>query len=115
VARRNRRADADSQPAALAALGPGRFALSGDLDFDDAARMLAEGDAAFGGMKQADIDLSKVARVDSAGLALLLEWSLAAREAGRVLRYSNVPPAVAALAGISDVSELLGAESPGGG
>jgi phospholipid transport system transporter-binding protein len=107
VARRNPRTEAGSHPAAFATLGPGRFEVSGDLGFDDAARMLVEGDAAFGGLKQAEIDLAKVGRVDSAGLALLLEWSVSARESGRALSYRNVPPAISALAGISDVSELL--------
>ena len=71
------------------------------------------GDAAFGSLKQAELDLAGVARVDSAGLALLLEWSLAARAAGSSLRYRNLPPAIASLAGISDVAELL-APVPGG-
>ena len=115
MSRRKPRTDAGSQPAAFATLGPGRFELSGDLGFDDAARILAEGDAAFAGLKQAEIDLAKVVRVDSAGLALLLEWSVAARESGRTLSYLNVPPAIAALAGISDVSELLLPAGAGGG
>jgi phospholipid transport system transporter-binding protein len=114
VARRNPRTDAGPQPAVLAAAGPGRFEVLGDLGFDDVARMLAEGDAAFGSLKQVEIDLAKVARVDSAGLALLLEWSVSTREAGRSLRYRNVPPAISALAGISDVSELLEPAGPGG-
>ena len=105
--RRNPRAEAGSEPAALAVLGPGRFEVSGDLVFEDAARVLELGDAAFGDLKQAEIDLAKVGRVDSAGLALLLEWSVSARESGRVLVYRNLPLAMSALAGISDVSELL--------
>ncbi len=112
MGRRNPRVNAAGEPATLAALGHGRFSLSGDLGFDHAARMLTEGDAAFGNMSQAEVDLAKVARVDSAGLALLLEWSIAARESGRKISYRNVPRAVAALAGISDVSELL---APDGG
>jgi phospholipid transport system transporter-binding protein len=115
VAERNPRTDAGSRPAVLVTLGPGRFELQGDLGFNEAARMLAEGDAAFGGLKQAEIDLAKVGRVDSAGLALLLEWSVSAREAGRVQSYRNVPPAISALAGISDVSELLEPAASGGG
>jgi len=111
VAPRSPRADG-AAPGALAAAGPGRFELSGDVGFADAARLLDEGDAAFGAMRRAEVDLSSVARVDSAGLALLLEWSLAARAAGRELSYRNVPPALASLAGISDVAELL-APSPG--
>jgi phospholipid transport system transporter-binding protein len=100
-------------PGRLAAGGPGRFELSGEVGFDDAARLLAEGDAAFASLQSVEIDLTRITRADSAGLALLIEWSLAARAAGKALRYSNVPPAVASLAGISDVAELL-APSAGG-
>ncbi len=107
MARRRPPADGAAEPGLLKAAGPGKFELSGDLGFDDAARLLRDGDAAFGDSEQAEIDLARVARVDSAGLALLLEWSVAARESGRLLRYRNVPPALASLAGISDVAELL--------
>lgn len=95
--------------------GSGRFALSGDIGFANAARVLAEGDAALGNLKRAEIDLAGVGRVDSACLALLLEWSAAARESGRVVCYRNVPAAISALAGISDVAELLDPEGGGSG
>jgi phospholipid transport system transporter-binding protein len=111
VARRSPPAEG-ATPGRLEAAGPGRFALSGDVGFEDAARLLAEGDAAFGTLDRAEVDLVNVTRVDSAGLALLLEWSLAARTAGRALGYLNVPPSLASLAGISDVAELL---APAGG
>ena len=107
-------ADGASTPGVLAAAGPGRFELSGNVGFADAARLLAEGDAAYAGLERAEVDLAGVAQVDSAGLALLLEWSLAARTAGRALRYRNIPPALASLAGISDVAELLSPSSTGG-
>ncbi len=103
-----------TQPARLEALGDGRFALSGDLVFDSAPRLLAEGEAAFGALPHAAIDLAGVARADSAGLALLLEWSIVAREAGRAVRYQNLPASLAALAGISDVSELVGSPPAAG-
>ena len=104
---------AEAETGRLAPAGPGRFELSGEVGFDDAARLLAEGDRAFGSLQSVEVDLGRVTRADSAGLALLIEWSLAARAAGRQLRYGNVPPAVASLAGISDVAELL--SSPSGG
>ncbi len=107
MTRQNPPVDGAAEPGRLTAAGPGHFELSGDVGFDDAARLLREGEAAFGELKQLEIDLAQVARVDSAGLALLLEWSDAARAAGRALRYRNVPPAIASLAGISDVAELL--------
>ena len=113
MARRLPGSDGVAVPGDLAATGPGRFVLSGDVGFADAARLLAAGDAAFAALQRVDVDLAGVTRVDSAGLALLLEWSLAARDADRVLRYLNIPPAVASLAGISDVAELL-APSTGG-
>ena len=112
MARPQRRADGPGS-AALTALGGGRFELSGDVGFADAARLLAEGDAAFGGEAAADVDLARVARVDSAALALLLEWSLSARDAGREVRYRNVPASLASLAGISDVAELVGPPAAG--
>jgi phospholipid transport system transporter-binding protein len=99
---------------ALMDLGDGRFELAGDLVFENAARVLEEGDAAFGGQARVDVDLARVGRVDSAGLALLLEWAVAAREAGRKVSYRNLPTGVSALAGISDVSELLDAAASAG-
>ena len=101
------RPPAEAEPGRLAPAGPGRFELSGEIGFVDAARLLAEGDRAFAPLQAVEVDLARVTRADSAGLALLIEWSLAAREAGRQLRYCNLPPAVVSLAGISDVSELL--------
>ncbi len=95
------------QQTGLASLGQGRWTLSGDLLFDNAARLLVEGAAAFGADARAEIDLSQVGRVDSAGLALLVEWSVAARSSGRAVVYRNVPPVLGALAGISDLAQFL--------
>ena len=106
MARPRQRADG-AVPGALTAVGGGRFELSGDVGFGDAARLLADGDAAFRGEPAVEVDLARVARVDSAGLALLLEWSLSARDTGRKIVYQNVPGSVASLAGMSDVAELL--------
>ncbi len=103
----------EAEAGRLAPAGPGKFDLSGEVGFTDAARLLAEGDRAFEPLQAVEVDLARVTRADSAGLALLIEWSLAARLAGRQLRYSNVPPAVVSLAGISVVSELL-LPTPGG-
>jgi phospholipid transport system transporter-binding protein len=104
---------AEAEPGRLAPAGPGRFELHGDLGFGDAARVLAEGERAFGALPSVEVDLAGVTRVDSAGLAVLIEWSLAAADAGRRLGYRNLPPAVVSLAGISDVSELIPAVSGG--
>jgi phospholipid transport system transporter-binding protein len=94
--------------------GDGRFDLTGDLVFENAARVLEKGDDAFRDQPRVDVDLAGVGRVDSAGLALLLEWAVVARDAGRLVSYRNLPSAVSALAGISDVSELLDAATSAG-
>ncbi len=104
---------AEADPGRLEPAGPGRFELHGELGFGDAARLLVEGERAFGPQQSVEVDLAGVTRVDSAGLAVLIEWSLAAGAAGRRLGYRNVPPAVISLAGISDVSELIPAVSGG--
>lgn len=95
------------QQAGLASLGQGRWVLSGDLLFDNAARLLEQGTAAFGADAHAEVDLSQVGRVDSAGLALLVEWSVAARSGGGAVAYRNAPPVLGALAGLSDLVQFL--------
>lgn len=99
-------------PASLKAAGPGRFRLAGSLGFDEAPRILQEGEAAFGPLAEAEVDLGGLERADSAGLAVLLEWALAARASGRQVRYRNVPAPLASLAGVSGADEML---ASGGG
>ena len=91
----------------LRPLGDGRFALAGRIGFDNAARLLAEGDTALDGVSAAEIDLSGVTQADSAALAVLLEWVAGARRRGRTLRYVSMPRTVAAFARISEVESLL--------
>lgn len=88
-------------------LGGGRFALSGDLVFATVAPLLAAGDAAFAQLAAADVDLARVGRVDSAGLALLLEWSVSRRATGRAISYRHAPEAIRTLARIGEVEGLL--------
>lgn len=109
-----RRAAADPVDAgALEDLGSGRFALSGDLVFGTVAPLLAAGDAAFAALAAAEVDLARVGRVDSAGLALLLEWSVGRRATGRAIRYRNAPEAMRTLARIGEVEALLAEAGPG--
>lgn len=91
----------------LREIGGGRFELGGDLVFETVPGLLAAGDAALASQARAELDLKGVRRIDSAGLALLLEWALAARAAGRALGYRNAPPALAALSGLAEVGALL--------
>lgn len=53
------------------------------------------------------IDLGAVTYSSSAGLALLLAWLRAARQAGKRLRIRNMPAGMAALARVGGLDELL--------
>lgn len=55
------------------------------------------------------IDLAKVSRSDSAGVALLLEWLRQAKKAGRGIRFNNMPPQMHELARVAGVDKLLAA------
>lgn len=52
-------------------------------------------------------DLQRVETIDSAGLALLIDWLAAAKARQRRLRYLQAPPALLALARLSEVDGLI--------
>lgn len=54
-----------------------------------------------------EVDLGGVTHADSAGLALLLEWLVAARGSGWSLHYHHLPSQLAAIARVSGIAEVL--------
>lgn len=54
------------------------------------------------------IDLAAVEHADSSALALLLEWRAWADEAGRQIRFINVPRSLCIMASLSQIEGLLG-------
>lgn len=94
----------------LEPLGEGRYAVAGELGLTSAAAMLAAGSAAFAGQPRVDVDLSRVGRADSAGLAVLIEWTRLARLAGAQINFRALPARLSALARIGGVDQLLPVE-----
>jgi len=92
---------------ALEDLGDGRFALSGEMTFDTAERILKESEEPFEAHTQLEVDLSGVSRSDSAGLALLLEWVTWANHTVREVRFTGMPERVSAIAKTTEVERLL--------
>jgi phospholipid transport system transporter-binding protein len=88
---------------------PGRFALSGSMNFATAAQLLAAGEKAFAAAPAGalEVDCSGVAAADSAGLAVLIDWLATARAQGRRMALRGVPDSLRALARISELEELL--------
>ncbi|HSY45040.1 MAG TPA: STAS domain-containing protein [Steroidobacteraceae bacterium] len=86
----------------------GNVRVHGPLTFATARRALALGRELLGASAHAvEIDCSGVTAGDSAGLAVLLEWLGLAKQAGRQLHYTHLPQDLTALAGISELQELL--------
>lgn len=92
---------------ALEDLGDGRFALSGEMSFETAERILQASEEPFEQHTSLEIDLSGVSMSDSAGLALLLEWVTWANHTVREIRYTGMPERVLAIAKTTEVDGLL--------
>ncbi len=88
-------------------LGGGRFELSGDLDFDTVTGLLPRGNAVFAAWPEAELNLARVGRANSAGLALLLEWLDHAQLGGRRITFLNLPDSLCAIARMSNLLDLL--------
>jgi len=88
-------------------LGDGRFALTGEMSFDSAERILKASEKPFEEHTQLEIDLSGVTESDSAGLALLLEWVTWANHTVREIRFVGMPERVMAIAKTTEVDGLL--------
>lgn len=82
----------------------------GGLTFDSLPRVLAEA-AEFA--RRADfppvltVDFSRVSAVDSAALALLLEWRREATRRGSRLAFVNLPANLVALATLYGIEQLI--------
>ena len=90
-------------------LGEGRFAVSGNLEFETATDAYAESMIKFNPFSELEIDLSGIVRADSAGLALLLEWVHWAKGTAREIRFTNIPDQIQSIARISEVDSILSA------
>jgi len=84
-----------------------RARVIGSLHFTTVSALLTAGVDAINGGRAAVIDLAGVTASDSAGRALLIEWLSVAKDAGRTLRFENIPTQLRQLARLSEVEELL--------
>ena len=83
-----------------------RLLLDGELTVDTVARVLA--DTSPPDRAAAEIvDLAGVSEVDSAAVALAITWLREARAGGRTIRFENLPPAMAKLARLYAVADLI--------
>lgn len=93
----------------LEAADDGHLEACGPLTFASAraARELGLATLGDGGHSAIVIDCRGIDPADSAGLAVLLDWLAAARQAGRGLTYRALPGDLTALARISEIEEFF--------
>jgi phospholipid transport system transporter-binding protein len=85
----------------------GSWVLSGELDFDTVPALLAHKGARMKQGHDIRVDLAGVTRVDSAGLALLVEWLRESKRKGLSISFEHVPEQLASIAQICGLEEIL--------
>ena len=88
------------------ALTSGNYLIKGDLIFHNINKATTK----ILNFKQTspviNIDLQQLGKIDSAGLALLIEWIKLSRTHKIELRFNNIPAQLSALAELSYISEI---------
>ena len=88
--------------------GDGHYRLPEALTFATTPQLyLQTGEMFDTPLPRLTFDLAGVQRVDSAGLALLLEWLREARRRSKEIRFENIPEQLAAIAKVSGLSDIL--------
>ena len=85
-----------------------KIAVIGDLTLKTVRQIYAES-LRFAGQETlpVEFDLEKVGHVDSAGMALLLEWQSWAHHHNHHFRFNNAPQHLMKLTTLSDAEQLL--------
>lgn len=99
--------------------------MSGRLNTDDPDTWKVEGELTFASVTDLQdrsperfesppqtLDMGGVGRIDSAGIALVVEWARRARAAGGGMRLINVPEGMTALAKTTGLDQLLNIDKP---
>lgn len=99
---------------ALVSRGGGRYALEGELTFATVPAAWQPAVGAFAGEAEVRIDLAGITRVDSAGIALLVEMARAVRRVGGALHLERAPPQLMSLAEVGGLDKVLPFTAAGG-
>jgi len=87
--------------------GSGRIQLCGILSFQTVPNLLLQSKGLFEEHGVVQVDLSEVARSDSAGVALLVEWMNEAHRHSREIEFLNIPPQMLNIVRVSSLDEVL--------
>ncbi|PID45139.1 MAG: toluene tolerance protein [Proteobacteria bacterium] len=90
-----------------AAADPNEYYLSGQLVYDNAQASLKVGARLFEKGEQLTLDFTDVARVDTAGVAVLLAWTRLSKKNNQSLSIRSLPKQALALIENSGLSGLM--------
>lgn len=93
--------------AANLTVGDGGWSVTGELSFNTVPVLYEQARGAFATRLPDSVDLVGVERVDSAGVALMLEWIRTLKAHGRSLKFRNIPPHMASIAELCGVGHLF--------
>jgi phospholipid transport system transporter-binding protein len=93
--------------AELHAEGNGRFKVTGPVVFATAGELLETSRELFAAATSLRVDLSGVTQVDSAALALLIEWSRQARQQQQSIRIEHAPEKLMAIARLTGTEDII--------
>ena len=86
----------------------GRFQIKGKLDFESVVSLNLQARKLFRDFREIIIDLSDVSYVNSAGLALLLDWKrLLVLQEKKSVEFLNAPQKLHNLAQMSEIETIL--------
>ena len=85
----------------------GSWLLQGELDFTSVLSVLRHDGVYMRGKNPLTVDLKGVTRSDSAGLALLLQWSRDSEIAGNSIEFVNVPAQLLSIARVCGLDDIL--------
>ena len=87
--------------------GAGNFRITGVMNFDSIQSLNQRACELFPPFNRVNIDLSGVTYVNSAGLALLLEWKRKAIAEDRIIELHSVPQKLLNIARMSELDGIL--------
>jgi phospholipid transport system transporter-binding protein len=87
--------------------GGSAFQVRGDMTFETTGKLLTASKALLQDVEDMHLDLAEVESVDSAGLALLLEWIARVKEKGGEVSLKGVPDTLLAIARLCQVDSFI--------
>ncbi|MEJ2620891.1 MAG: STAS domain-containing protein [Candidatus Thiodiazotropha sp.] len=91
----------------LERVGAFHFQLHGEMTFTHARSLLQQSEALFAKLPDVEVDLQRVEKADSAGLALMLEWLAQAAQRDARVVFTEVPETIHSVARLCQIESLL--------